>query len=279
MESKTCSACGQQKPLNQDHWYYARGRAVHICKICHNAKSKVRYSKNKEVQLAKVREKRNANIEFVREKERIYGETYRTRNRERINARNKERYVENPEVFSERIRRYKEGNPERYAELRRVADKRRRERDIETAREKKRAHARKRASRIDVVLGNTIRSALHFHLRRNKAKKMRQSKLITGWTIPELMTHLEVLFEDGMSFANYGDWHIDHIIPVSAVKFTDENDPIFRMIWALPNLAPLWAKDNLSKTSNVKWQLPDHYKNPKLRTLYENRDESLLVFG
>jgi len=46
-----------------------------------------------------------------------------------------------------------------------------------------------------------------------------------------------------MCWDNYGDWHIDHIIPVS---YFDENTPV-SVINALSNLQPLWKLDNLSK--------------------------------
>jgi 5-methylcytosine-specific restriction endonuclease McrA len=50
-----------------------------------------------------------------------------------------------------------------------------------------------------------------------------------------------------MSWANRKDWHIDHIIPLSRFKFTSSIDPEFQAAWALSNLRPLWAKENLVK--------------------------------
>jgi len=46
-------------------------------------------------------------------------------------------------------------------------------------------------------------------------------------------------------------WHIDHIRPISAFSFTVPEDPEFKECWALNNLQPLWAFDNLSKGG--KW--------------------------
>lgn len=83
------------------------------------------------------------------------------------------------------------------------------------------------------------------------------------------MCHLEVLLEHGMSFANYGQWHIDHVIPLSIFSFCDEDDPAFKAAWSLDNLAPLWASDNISKKDRLDWQLPDTYVNPLLRAMYE----------
>lgn len=67
------------------------------------------------------------------------------------------------------------------------------------------------------------------------------------YSIEELVTHLESKFVDGMSWENYGEWHIDHIIPDSSFDYLSMSDSEFQKSWSLQNLQPLWAKDNLSK--------------------------------
>jgi 5-methylcytosine-specific restriction endonuclease McrA len=42
-------------------------------------------------------------------------------------------------------------------------------------------------------------------------------------------------------------WHIDHIIPISSFSFSSPEDPEFKAAWALTNLRPLWAAQNISK--------------------------------
>jgi hypothetical protein len=71
--------------------------------------------------------------------------------------------------------------------------------------------------------------------------------ILIGYTVEELKAHLESRFQAGMSWENYGQWHIDHIKPRSAFVIASYSDPSFRECWALSNLQPLWAKDNLSK--------------------------------
>lgn len=61
----------------------------------------------------------------------------------------------------------------------------------------------------------------------------------------ELVAHLESRFQPGMSWANYGTWHIDHIRPCVSFDMTDACD--FEAAWALDNLQPLWASDNVQK--------------------------------
>ena len=59
------------------------------------------------------------------------------------------------------------------------------------------------------------------------------------------MDHLERQFLRGMTWDNYGEWHIDHIVPVTAFDLTNDEDLI--ACFALTNLRPLWAKDNRKK--------------------------------
>ena len=56
---------------------------------------------------------------------------------------------------------------------------------------------------------------------------------------------IENKFLPGMFWSNHGKWHIDHIKPVSAFVKERITDP--KIICALDNLQPLWAKDNLRK--------------------------------
>lgn len=65
------------------------------------------------------------------------------------------------------------------------------------------------------------------------------------YTTEELMSHLESLFTEGMTWDNYGKWHIDHIKPCSLFDHSDRQQMI--ECWSLSNLQPLWAIDNLSK--------------------------------
>lgn len=47
------------------------------------------------------------------------------------------------------------------------------------------------------------------------------------FTIDDLMKHLEDNFKKGMSWKNYGKWHIDHKIADSKFNYTSPNDKIF----------------------------------------------------
>lgn len=68
-----------------------------------------------------------------------------------------------------------------------------------------------------------------------------------GYSIDELISHLESKFQPGMTWENYGEWHIDHVIPDSWFNYREYGDEDFIKCWSLDNLQPLWAEDNLRK--------------------------------
>lgn len=66
-----------------------------------------------------------------------------------------------------------------------------------------------------------------------------------GYTPKMLRDHLQSLFKPGMSWENYGEWHIDHKIPITLLTLYGITDPAF--INSLSNLQPMWAIENMSK--------------------------------
>jgi hypothetical protein len=82
--------------------------------------------------------------------------------------------------------------------------------------------------------------------RRPRTNGIRTGDLI-GCTIDELKSHLSKRFKPGMSWANHGEWHIDHIIPCSAFDLTNTDEQM--RCFHFSNLQPLWAEENLSKSN------------------------------
>ena len=104
--------------------------------------------------------------------------------------------------------------------------------------------------RIDTRMGSNLSDAL----RGKRGKKgYRRWEDLVGYTIDDLIRHLEGGFDDKMSWDNYGKWgwHIDHIKPKSWFEYERPEDEEFKRCWALDNLQPLWAKENLRKYN--KW--------------------------
>ena len=73
---------------------------------------------------------------------------------------------------------------------------------------------------------------------------------LVGYTYYDFKLHMEKLFEQGMNWDNHGEWHVDHITPIS--KFEKGTD--IKIINALSNLQPLWAKENLEKSNKIYGQ-------------------------
>jgi len=71
-----------------------------------------------------------------------------------------------------------------------------------------------------------------------------------GCSIEELKRHLESQFAEGMSWDNYGKWHIDHIKPLSSFNLTKAEE--LKKACHFSNLQPLWAKDNLKKGNKIQ---------------------------
>ena len=96
-----------------------------------------------------------------------------------------------------------------------------------------------------------FRTAIYTTLKENNVNKYGHYFEILGYTPEELMNHLEPLFTEGMSWDNYGKWHIDHIIPISSFNFSSIYDEEFKKCWSLPNLQPMWGEENIRKSNKI----------------------------
>ncbi len=94
-------------------------------------------------------------------------------------------------------------------------------------------------------LSRNIRARIHQALKRQR-KGVRNSVLeYIGCSVVELKEYLEERFVLGMSWSNYGQWHVDHIEPLAKFDLGDEQQ--LREACHYSNLQPLWATDNLRK--------------------------------
>ncbi len=104
-----------------------------------------------------------------------------------------------------------------------------------------------------VAISRRISNRLRATLKHKKILKNNRTFEILGYGKEDLKEHFESYFteENGYSWDNMSEWHIDHIRPVASFNFDSTGHPDFKKCWALNNLQPLWAKDNMSK--NDKW--------------------------
>jgi len=88
-----------------------------------------------------------------------------------------------------------------------------------------------------------IRSAI----RNGYGDKAYKTLELLGCSFEEVKLHLESQFVEGMTWDNYGEWHIDHIKPCASFDLTDPEQQ--NACFNYKNLQPLWASDNLKKGS------------------------------
>ena len=99
----------------------------------------------------------------------------------------------------------------------------------------------------------SIRSRIAKIIKINQKVKNKRTLELLGCDGKFLKKHLEKQFSKGMSWNNYGEWHVDHIIPIDYfLKNHDFNDvEIQKECFNYKNLQPLWATDNLKKYDKI----------------------------
>lgn len=102
--------------------------------------------------------------------------------------------------------------------------------------------------RVNVRITRNIRIRLYCAVKRNTIGASAVRSL--GCSIDHLKAHLETLFAPGMCWENYGNWHIDHIRPLSSFNLSDATQ--FDEAFHYSNLQPLWAIDNCRKGAKVQ---------------------------
>lgn len=106
---------------------------------------------------------------------------------------------------------------------------------------------RRRTDPMFKLKGN-LRGRLWTALSRQGVKKTNRTFDLVGCTYQELYDHLEEQFTDGMTWDNYGDWHVDHIIPCASWDLSQDKEQ--KLCFHYTNLQPLWGEENNSKNDN-----------------------------
>ena len=96
-------------------------------------------------------------------------------------------------------------------------------------------------------LSCNIRQSIRQSIKRKGYSKKSQSNKILGCSFEEFKIYLERKFTKGMNWENQGEWHLDHIYPVSLAK--DEEEII--KLNHYTNFQPLWAIDNIRKGNKI----------------------------
>jgi len=161
-----------------------------------------------------------------------YYKGYYKDNIENFKDRNRKWYKNNIEKAKETSRKYRKIYPDKLKEW-------------------KKRYFQRKIRDPKFRLNNKIKIAIWESIKRNK--NSHRWEYWVGYKLEDLIIHLENQFKPGMSWDNYGKegWDIDHIKPISSFNFTSYNDTEFKECWALDNLQPLWAAENISKGAKL----------------------------
>lgn len=198
------------------------------------------------------------NKEKIKQKEK----KYRIENKEKIQERTKKYRIENKEKVQERTKNWKLNNKEKLKESKKQyylknesyrIKARQRNRNWELNNKEKVKDRRKiyykNRRKLDLLfkLSTNLRSLIGYSFRRNGYSKNSKTYQILGCSFEDFKIHLEKQFTEGMNWENQGEWHLDHIYPVS--RATDEEHLI--KLNHYTNFQPLWAEDNLKKYNKI----------------------------
>ncbi len=251
---KSCSQCGVIKTVACFHVSRTgRSGLQSHCKGCtakFDRKRNARYAadpvfveRRRKRQREYQRLRRQNDPSYVRNY-REYQREYQSRPDRRAakNARYRTKYADDPALRASQAARQRK----------RLLDRRNDEAFMAKRRAAQRDHQRERRKNPAYRIHAAVSANIHGALRDRKAGRSWES--LVGFTLDDLMKHLEGQFQLGMSWDNYGlgGWEIDHIIPVSVFNFTEPEDIDFKRCWALDNLQPMWATENRSKHNKLE---------------------------
>lgn len=236
---KVCTKCGEWKLLEE----FAKEKTAKdgrraACKECRNKDSAAWRRNNPDKMIAAKKSWLMKHAEEVK----AYRREYRKSKAEEIRVKNAEWLARNPDYFVN----YRKENADR----RRAYNAEWVARNPEKVKEKQRQNHKNNRTSPSARLAINTRARVWKSLR-GATKNGRRTFEILGYTKEELIAHLEKNFTDGMTWDNYGEWHIDHIIPISAFNFETPDDIDFKRAWELSNLQPLWRKDNQQKGAKL----------------------------
>jgi len=256
---KTCKLCDRPKKESE---YYAnksnKDRLFHTCKSCTKERRRSNYfnqtGKN-EADYRKTKEQSDLKKKLKKLKLRLYKKRRLTHTKcptckewregsfKRVickgcNYLYFKKRMENPNNLSKQIEYHKvyakiyNKNPEVKAKKNEYA---------------KKYNKYRRATDPLYKLKGNLRCRTTQAFRYKNYKKGTKTEELLGVSWEGAKKHIERQFTKGMTWENHGDWHIDHIYPLSKAKTESE----LIKLCHYTNLQPLWASENISKGDNI----------------------------
>ena len=236
---KTCRICKITKDVSEFYFRKDNNTFRSECKQCIRTNSASSYEENKEERQEYNSQWHKDNKEYISIKRKEY---YQNNKNEKL-QKQKDYSLTHKEEKKEYDRKYYLDNKEEYNAYNREYSKKKRKTDPCF-------NLRKNVSRLVVMMLKTS----------NGTKNGKSVLQYLPYNVQDLKNHIESLFEPWMNWENYGQykvdhwddndpatwtWQIDHIIPQSDLRYFSMEEESFQKCWALSNLRPLSAKQNL----------------------------------
>lgn len=261
--NKICTRCKETKSFDEfTKDKNSKDGFARYCKPCRNAMKRESYLRNRDKNLAKMKAYREANPgKIAATKKRCY-----EAKKDEYLAKNKKRYAENKEEILAKCAEYRAKNKEKIRARDRAYKKANRgelnrkqlayqKRMADKLNEYSRNYVRERRKTDKVyALKENIRGRFRYELAKRGETNQIKANQYLGCSWLELRAHLESQFTDGMTWDNYGQWHVDHIVPLAIAK---DRTQLIELCHYM-NLRPMWAFDNISKGAKIPDEIPEH---------------------
>jgi hypothetical protein len=197
--------------------------------------------------------------EKTKERKRKYDKKYNKKNKKIKKIKSKAYYLQNKEIIKQKTRNYwnnnkdicKERQKEYYNKNKGSICKKQKiyykKTIVQRNKYIKQYKSNRQKTDIKFKMSCYLRTRIYIAIK-GQTKSLSTMFLI-GCDIDYLMYHLQCQFKEGMTWDNYGKWHIDHIKPCASFDLSKHEEQL--KCFHYSNLQPLWAKENLHKWKNT----------------------------
>ena len=171
------------------------------------------------------------------------------RNKQYRDTHKEERRITNKKYYEKNKEKYKEYQEKYRKEHKDEINKKHREyrKTHKDNKEIKKKAEKRRLKNPLYRFKHITRNAISRSFSRCGKRKNTRTESILGCSIEDFRSYIESKFKDGMTFENYGQWHLDHIIPLASAN--TEEDII--KLCHYTNFQPLWKEENLKKGATM----------------------------
>lgn len=233
---KKCKRCELEKPIEFFSKSYGKYLCT-VCKKCLSEEGKLKYKDKKNIINERCRKYYKNNIDVLLKKAKDYKRSKRNLNSKRVKIKILSETIGYNEKICTKCLVIKD-------KINFTSDNSKSDKLNSSCNDCKNIYSRNKKKKDPIFkLMCNLRSNISESIQKMKFIKKLKTLDIIGCTFVEFKTHIELKFKDGMCWENYGEWHLDHIVPIS---YAITEDDVYNLNH-YTNFQPLWAKDNLSK--------------------------------